>query len=146
MWLTPLVFLWRKFPHKEKKELTREEITKRMHRRNWIIRIVAGNFNIGLGVHKIFFVEGMPDLYIGLIQVGAGLFIIFMKQVFDFVTPFLRKIIKLVEKYWPKKKDIKQEPEKINNPSLIKTYLTTNHDKICPPVAFVDDNDTEVRR
>jgi len=45
------------------------------------------------------------------------------------------------------KREEKQEdtPKLSKNPSLFLTYLHTNHNKICPSVAFVDKNDTEVR-
>jgi len=31
------------------------------------------------------------------------------------------------------------------NPSLFLAYLKSNHNKVCPPIAFVDENDSEVR-
>jgi len=146
-WFIPFVYLWRKIPHK-KRELTHKEIIKRMNRRSFIVRLVCGGINIGLGIHRILFFDGIFDLYVGILQIGAGVFIIFMKNIFEFSAPFLERMIKFIEKYWPKEKQTLEEeiPEKPKNPSLIKTYLATNHDKICPPVAFVDDNDSEIRR
>jgi len=136
------VKIWRLYPHKPKKEKTHEEIMKGMRRRNIAVRFIAGGINIALGIRNIFYQE----YTIAAIQIGIGVALILIFQYPQwFVLPF-RYLFKLFEKYWPKKKIKKQTMEKpVQSPSFIKTYLTENHDKFCPPVAFVDSNDTAVR-
>ena len=60
------------------------------------------------------------------------------KYLFEFISNYSAKR----EAKKEKKDDTPKLPE---NPSLLLTYLKSNHDKVCPSVAFVNENDTEVR-
>jgi len=137
----PLVWIWRLFPHKPKKEKTHKEIMKNMRRRNIVVRFIAGGINIALGIEKIF----VAEYWMAAIQIGIGLVLILVFQFPQWFVPPFRFLYKFVKKYFLKKKPkaVKEKPQKC--PSLFKTYLTENHDKFCPPIAFVDPNDTAVR-
>lgn len=141
-WMIPFVFVWRLFPHKEKKQLTRGQIMRRMKIRQMIILSIAGGLNIALGVSKI--PEG--EYQIGILQIGLGVGLIIGFLYGGKLVPYFSRFLDFVVKHWPKKKE---KPEKIKNPSFLRTYLgtylNTKHHKICPPVAFIDQNDTNVR-
>jgi len=134
--MLPFVFVWRLFPHKKKEPLTHQQIMKRMNQRSWLIRICAGGINVGLGAPKLFSGEEF-EMYVGVIQIGIGISIIFMNYIGNFLAPLIVKIIKYFEK--PEKPQ-KEKPTK--NPSLWSVYLHTKHEKICPVVKFVDSNYT----
>ena len=74
-----------------------------------------------------------------LFQYAAGSFQWWGKYLFEYITK------------WAEKREAKKEkkeddtPKVQKNPSLFLTYLKSNHSKVCPPIAFVDSNDTEVR-
>lgn len=138
----PFVFVWRKIPHKEKKPLTHKEIMRKMRIRSIIVRLFAGGINIGLGLPKVLAAANMVEFYLGLIQIVIGVFLIFMFPIGKFLFPYILKLIKFVSKYLPEKKIMSNKPQR---PSLIMAYLHTKHLRICPPVAFVDPNDTETR-
>ena len=76
------------------------------------------------------------DYWIAAFQYGAASFQWWGKYLFEYIA-------KRAAKREKKKEDT---PKLSRNPSLISTYLHSHHSKICPPIAFVDDNDTEVRR
>ena len=76
------------------------------------------------------------DYWIAAFQYGAASFQWWGKYLFEYIA-------KRAAKREKKKEDT---PKLARNPSLISTYLHSHHSKICPPIAFVDDNDTEVRR
>lgn len=76
------------------------------------------------------------DYWIAAFQYGAASFQWWGKYLFEYIAKRAAKR--------EKKKD--DTPKLPRNPSLISTYLHSHHSKICPPIAFVDDNDTEVRR
>ena len=139
----PFVWIWKKLPHKPKKEKTHAEIMKSMRIKNILIRSIAGSINIVLGLSKI------PDgeYVLAAVQIAIGIGLIFLFQVAHVMAPGFRKFVKFIEKYWPEKKQYTPEKQKlIKNPNFLKIYLTENHDKFCPPIAFVDKNDTEIRR
>ena len=138
----PFVSIWRLFPHKPKKEKSHEEIMKGMRRKNILVRCFAGGINFALGIHRIIYEEYI----LGAIQIGIGVVLIIVFQYPQWFAPPLRYLFKFFEKLWPKKKQKQKEEKPLKSPSFIKTYLTENHDKFCPPVAFVDSNDTEIRR
>ena len=145
MFAVGFVFIWRLFPHKPNKAKSLAEYEKSMRKRSQIIRIICGGLNIGLGLEN--FIAG--DWGIAIFQTSLGLVIIFPTPIFKILKPGIRSLLKFIEKYWPRKtKKVraqkKTRPQK--SPSFIKTYLTKNHEKFCPPVAFVDPNDTEIRR
>lgn len=139
----PFVYLWKKLPHKPKKEKTHQEIMKSLRRKNIAIRFIAGGVNIALGIQKIF----QQEYGFAFLQILIGVILIIVFQYPQFFSPGLKKLAEFIIKYWPKKKEKKSQTKKPKqSPSLIRTYFTKNHDKFCPPVAFVDPNDTEIRR
>lgn len=139
----PFIALWRQFPHKPKKEKTHDEIMRNLKRKNIAIRFIAGGINIALGIGRLL----QQEYAVAAIQIGIGIFLILVFQYPQWFAPPFRFLYKLFAKFWTKKKQKKQELQKpVKSPSFIKTYLTENHDKFCPPVAFVDPNDTEIRR
>ena len=114
---------------------------KRMKRRGILIRFIAGGINIALGIARLF--EG--EYALAAIQIGIGVLLIFIFQFPKvFAAPF-GILVKFFTKYWPKKKQKPKQQKPVKSPSLIKTYFTEKHDVFCPPIAFVDPNDTKVR-
>jgi len=74
-----------------------------------------------------------------IFQYAVGSFQIWGKYVFEWSIKWSAKR--------EDKKIQKQKPEELTkSPSLFSAYLKTHHHKICPPVTFVDKNDTEIRR
>jgi len=144
-WMIPFVYVWRLYPHKEKKQLTHGQIMRRMKIRQILLLSIGGGINIVLGVSKLFHSD--DDYQIGIIQIGIGVGMIVGFQFAGKLALYLRKLVDFIVKDWPKKK---VNPEKVKkNPSFLKaylgTYLSTKHHKICPPVAFIDSNDADVR-
>ena len=77
---------------------------------------------------------------IALFQYAAGSFQWWGKYLFEYISNYAAKR--------EAKKEEKEDdplPKLPENPSLFLTYLKSNHNKVCPPVAFVNENDTEVR-
>ena len=139
----PFVWIWKKLPHKPKKEKTHAEIMKSMRIKNILIRSFAGSINIVLGLSKI----PQGEYALAAVQIAIGIVLIFLFQFAHVMAPGFRKFVKFIEKYWPKKKQYRPKKQKpIKNPNFLKIYLTENHDKFCPPIAFVDKNDTEIKR
>ncbi len=137
------VWIWKQFPHKPKREKTHAEIMASMRIKNIIVRSIAGGINIGLGLIKL----AQGDYVLAAVQIIIGIALLFLFQFAHVMAPPFKILYKFIEKYWPKKKQqytLKQKP--IKNPNFLKIYLTENHDKFCPPIAFVDQNDTEIRR
>ena len=92
----PLLYLWRLFPHKKKKEMTIQEIRKASHRRSWIARGIGGGLNIALGIKNILdFTEG--GYIAGIIQISLGL-------VFFTAHLWGPGFIKFIIKHSPKRK------------------------------------------
>lgn len=141
-WMIPFVFIWRLFPHKKKKQKTHGQIMRRMKIRQMIVLSIAGGINIVLGILK--FPDG--EWGIGTVQISLGVVMLVGFHFGGKLSPYIVRLIEFIAKYWPKKK---VKPEKVKNPSFLKTYVGTylseNHHKICPPVAFIDPNDTDVR-
>ncbi len=125
----PVLWLWRKLPHKEKKPQTHEESMKNLKRRSLFIRLGAGGMNIAFGIGHIF---GDQEYTIAAIQIIIGVGIIF-------IYPIGKLAFKIYD-LWPKqKRKVKvAKPEKHKNPSLIMTKLNAEHEKICPPIFFID--------
>ena len=161
LWSTlslPFVYVWRLFPHK-KKTLTHEETMKKVTLRGNIMKSIAGAIQFPLAIMRL--IEG--DYLLAGIQFALGVMIILMfiststertpimfrylgPPMKKYLGPPIRVIVKFILKHWPKKKlTATKEMAKPKNPSLLKIYLETNHSKICPPIAFVDPNDTQVR-
>ena len=137
----PFVYVWRLYPHKPKKEKTHEEIMRSMKRRNILIRSIAGGINIALGIEKL--VTG--EYYFAAIQIGIGVILILAFQFAHVFSPILNAIVNFLTIYWPRKRYREKTPKPVKSPSLIKTYITKKHDVFCPPIAFVDSNDTNIR-
>ena len=70
-------------------------------------------------------------------QYGAASFQWWGKYLFEYITT--RASIRAA------KREKKEDTKPSENPRLFLTYLRSNHSKVCPPIAFVDENDTEVR-
>ncbi len=96
-----------------------------------------------VSVIVIFAIWGTSNLiqgnyFMAAFQYGTASFQLWGKYLFDYLA----------------KRAAKREDKKTNvtisttskNPSLFSAYLKTHHHKICPPVTFVDKNDTEIRR
>jgi len=132
--LLPFALIKRKIPRKEKKHKPFD--IKKSRRNTKIIRISA---MIGIGLF------GVHQLYVGNYWLAAFHFSVASFQIWG--TFVFRWYGRWYEKRMEKKRREAKPytPKKQNNPSLLMTYLHTNHNKICPPVAFVDKNDTETR-
>ena len=132
--LLPFVWVSKKISRKKSKDLSYEERMAQIERRSKIIRWSCASVNFALGAKNILFGE-----YIfAAINIAVGLVLLYNKPIFSWII-----------KHWPKRKSKPKKKSSIKpkkNPSLIRVYLESNHDKICPPIAFVDKNDTEVRR
>ena len=136
-----------------------EGTVKRITRRGNIIKIMAGAIQFPFAAMRI--IDG--DYLTASIQIALGVMVMLMfvssgtkstpimvrylgPSMKKYLGPPTRIIVKFILKHWPKKKQTVMEiPKKPKNPSLLKTYLETNHSKICPPIAFVDSNDTKTR-
>lgn len=128
----PFVWLYRKFPRIPHKPRTHIEVMKSMERRSIILRYGLAALNIGLGLWRLLDGEyGMAAF-----QIGIGLFIIFIK-------PISRFMIRVMA-YLPKRKHKKQlTPKEPKEPSLLKAKIAAEHDKICPPIFFIDKKTNE---
>ena len=127
--LFPFAIIAKRLPKRKQKPFD----IKKSRRNTNIIKVV---------VIVIFAIWGTYNLlqgnyFMAAFQYGAGSFQWWGKYLFEYIA-------KLAEKR-EAKKEKEDTPKLSKNPSLLLTYLHTNHSKICPPVAFVDKNDTEVR-
>lgn len=122
-------------------------IAKRLPKRKqkpFDIKKSRRNTNIIKGVVIVIFaIWGTYNLLQGeyamaAFQYGAGSFQWWGKYLFEYIAKIAAKREEEKEKDYT--------PKLPNNPSIFLTYLKTNHSKVCPPIAFVDENDTEVRR
>ena len=99
---------------------------------------------IKIAVIVIFAIWGTINLLQGnylmaVFQYGVGSFQLWGKYLFEWSIKWqIKRADKKIQK--------PEELTKTKNPSLISAYLKTHHHKICPPVTFVDENDTKVRR
>ena len=129
----PFVFIYKLFPHKPKKQMTHQQIMKNMKFRSNIIRVAAGSINIGLGIRNLYLDEPVA----AAVQFAVGIVIMTMHL---WLKPFalgimsLMLFLKLIHKEKPKK----AKEQKVKNPSLLLTKLNAEHDKICPPIFFID--------
>ncbi len=121
----PFVWLYRKIPRKPSKPRTHIEVMKSMERRSIILRYGLAALNFGLGAWRI--VDG--EWAMAAFNIGVAMFIIYVKR-FGLLMFF-------ISKHWPKRKH-KVKTVKPKNPSLLKAKLVAEHDKICPPIFFVD--------
>lgn len=129
--LLPIAWIAKKIPKRKGKPFD----IKKSRRNTKIIRIAA---IIGIsifGVHQLV----LGNYPMAIFHFTVASFQIWGKYLFDWYR-------KWYEKRMAKKIKNPFISNKKKNPSLVMTYLQTNHNKICPPIAFVDENDTEVRR
>ncbi len=99
---------------------------------------------VKIAVIAVFAVWGTTNLlegnyWMAIFQYSVGSFQVWGKYFFEYIAKWSAKREK------KKQKEEKPKVEKIKNPSLFLAYLKSNHSKVCPPVSFVDTNDTQVR-
>ena len=124
-------FIAKKIPKRSKKSFD----IKKSRRNMKIVKIVAMVMIGAFGVHQ---------LIIGNYGLAAFHFSIASFQIWGQYV--MRRIFRWNEKRWDKKqKKVEKQIPVPKNPSLVWAYLHTNHKKICPSIAFIDKNDTEVR-
>jgi len=136
----PFVYLWRKFPHKPHKERTHEEIMKASARRNLIIRLIGGGVNVGFGIQHI--IDGNYEM--AAIVIGIGIGVIFMFRIGKLLKPLTKRIFDWQVRRMEKKLKNKK-PKKERKPSLLLESIKAEHDKICPPVFFIDKTPQDMR-
>lgn len=129
VFLFPFAVLKNLIPRREKKPFD----IKKSRRNTKIIKAVVIAIFAVWGTINILY----GNFWVGIFQYVAASFQWWGKYVFDYI---LKRSLKKEEK---KEKD--NTPKLPKNPSLLTAYLKSNHDKVCPPVTFVDENDTEVR-
>ena len=155
----PFVFVWRLFPHKEKKFQTHAETMKKLNRRGNIIKSAGGTLQFPLALFRI--ADG--DYIVAAIQITFGVMLILAfvsspgqppiiykylgPPIKKYLVPYIKIFVDYIAKHFFEKKQTSQKdvPPKDPTPNLLVTYFKTNHHKICPTIAFVDPNDTEVR-
>jgi len=129
--LFPFAVLKNLIPQRKKKPFD----IKKSRRNTKIVKIV---------VIAIFAVWGTTHLLEGnylmaIFQYSVGSFQLWGKYLFEYIAKWTAK------REEKKEKVEKPKVEKIKDTSLFLAYLKSNHNKVCPPVTFVDDNDTAVR-
>lgn len=129
--LFPFAVIKNLIPQRKKKPFD----IKKSKRNTKIVKIV---------VIAIFTVWGTTNLLQGnygmaIFQYSVGSFQWWGKYLFEYIAKWSAKREK------KKTKEKKPEIEEPKNQSLLLTYLKSNHSKVCPPVTFVETNDTEVR-
>jgi len=128
---SPFVYLWRLFPHKQRKDMTRAEIMKASKRRTFLSLIIAGGINYGLAVKYFVFSEwwaGIPSFVIGTL-------LIFGYWKSEAIGKFLVNLAAKWPKRKPKVKKVKIPKPKKEHKILAK--IASKHDLICPPIFFV---------
>ena len=125
--LFPFAVIKNLLPKREKKPFD----IKKSRRNTKIIKIVVIVIFAIWGTHNLL----QGNYGMAAFQYAAGSFQWWGKYLFEYLAERAAK------------KEEKQEnpPVLPKNPSLFLAYLKSNHNKICPPIAFVNDNDTEVR-
>ena len=128
--LFPFVVLSKLIPRREKKPFD----IKKSKRNMKIIKILAMILIGSFGIHQLI----VGNYGLAIFHFAVASFQIWGGIVFKLYFNWQEK--RLFKK--PKQRP-KQTTQK--NPSLLMAYLHSNHNKICPQVTFVDENDTEVR-
>ncbi len=127
--LFPFAIIAKRLPKRKQRPFD----IKKSRRNTNIIKVVVIVIFAIWGTHNLL----QGNYFMAAFQYGAGSFQWWGKYLFEYIA-------KLAEKR-EAKKEKDDTPKLPKNPSLFLTYLHTNHNKICPSVAFVDKNDTEVR-
>jgi len=127
--LFPFAIVAKRIPKRKEKPFD----IKKSRRNTKIIRI---------GAIAIFAVWGTYNLVTGdylmaAFQYGVASFHWWGKYLFEYLSERAEKR--------EAKKEKDDTPKLPKNPSLFLAYLKSNHSKVCPAIAFVDANDTEVR-
>lgn len=143
----PFVILYKLIPKGKPKKIDWKEKRRKMEYRSKIIRVICGGFNIGLGIKNIVLDNSIEA---GIIQLVIGIGIIFLNQsaiiirkIFNSVNFCYKKIKKLLINLGILKVKINNtpEPQEPPTPNFVQAFFTENHNKYCPPVAFVDEAD-----
>jgi len=126
--LFPFAIIAKRIPKRKERPFD----IKKSRRNTKIIKLVV------IGIFAVWGTINLLDGNFGMaaFQYGAASFQWWGKYLFEYIAKRAAKR--------EKKKDY--TPKLSKNPSLLSTYLHSHHSKICPPIAFVNDNDTEVRR
>ena len=130
--LLPIAYIYKKFPkkHKEPKPFD----IKKSQRNIKIIKLIAITVLSLFGVHQVM----VGNYYLAAFHFGIASFQLWGQYFFTYV-------VKLQKKRAKKKTKIIQT-EKTKTPGLFKVYLEAQHDKICPSIAFIDENDKKIWR
>ncbi len=126
--LCPFAVIAKRIPKREKKPFD----IKKSRRNTNIIKVVAIVIFAVWGTHHLL----NGEYAMAAFQYGVASFHWWGKYLFEFIA-------ERAAKKEEKEDDIPKLPK---NPSLLLTYLHTKHSKVCPSIAFVDENDTEIRR
>lgn len=147
----PFYALYKLIPKRKSREYNYEESKKRLEQRSKIIRGMCAALNIGLGIKNIVLDNSIEA---GFIQIGLGIGLIFLNQsatlvrkIYNSVYGGYKKIKKLLIALNILREKTKQIPKlkEEKTPNFIRAFFSENHTKYCPPVSFVDKNDTESR-
>lgn len=133
----PFVYLYRLFPHKKKKDMTRAEIMKASQRRTFLSLGIGGGINYALATKYFIFGEwwaGIPSFAIGTFMIVG-----YWKR--EAIGKFLVYLAMKMPKRKPKVKNLKAPKPKKEHKTLAK--IVAKHDVICPPVYFIDKSSTE---
>ena len=143
----PFVILYKLIPKRKPKKIDWKEKRRRMEYRSKIIRAACGGLNIALGIKNIVLDNSIE---VGIIQIVIGIGLMFLyksaiivRKIFDSVNFCYKKIKKLLINLGILKVKIIITPEPLEpkTPNFIQAFFTENHNKYCPPVAFVDETD-----
>ncbi len=127
--LFPFAIIAKRLPKRKQKPFD----IKKSRRNTNIIKVVVIVIFAIWGTHNLL----QGNYFMAAFQYGAGSFQLWGKYLFEYIAKIVAKR--------EEKKEKDETPKLPKNPSIFLTYLKTNHSKVCPPIAFVDDNDTEVR-
>ncbi len=127
----PFAVLKNLIPQRKKKPFD----IKKSQRNMKIIKIVLiGVFAVWGTIHLL-----NGEYWMAIFQYSVASFQLWGKYLFEYTAKWAAKREK------KKTKEDKPKVTKIQNSSLFLAYLKSNHDKVCPPVTFVENNDTAVR-
>ena len=127
--LFPFAVIKNLIPQRKKKPFD----IKKSRRNTKILKIAVMAILGSFGVHQII----LGNYSLAIFHLCVASFQIWGKYFFEWYV-----------KWKQNKRDKKQkeeEPKVEKNPSLFLAYLKSNHSKVCPPVTFVETNDTAVR-
>ena len=131
----PFVFVLSLIPGRKNKKEKKPFDIKKSRRNTKILRIITFTA-IGL--------FGVYHLVHGNYYMAAFQFILGTSPIW--LIPLSRLYFKWYDKRQEKKQKQLDHSTISKNPNLIMTYLKSNHNKICPSIAFVSENDTELNR